>query len=168
MAFKNWDNELTEENLQEKIAVAKQAWKESEATEPRAESVHYDQSENLIIIKLKSGEIFSFPPKLAQGLAEASPEQLSDFWLPSSGSSIHWESLDVNFGIPELVAGIFGTKSWMTELSREIGQTTSTAKTRIVKESGKKGIRPKRIHQLINRTDLPKRFHQVRIHLRIH
>jgi hypothetical protein len=124
--LKNWDKELTKENLQEQIAIAKQAWKESEATEPRAESAHYDQYENLIIIKLKSGEIFSFLPKLAQGLAEASPEQLSDFWIPSSGSSIHWESLDVDFGIPELVAGIFGTKSWMVELARKGRQTTST------------------------------------------
>ncbi len=144
MAFRNWDKELTEENLREQIAKAKQAWKESEDTEPRAESVHYDESENLIIIKLKSGAIFSFPPRLAQGLEGASPEQLADVWLPPSGSSIHWESLDVDFGISELVAGIFGTKSWMAELGRKGGQITSSAKTTAARENGKKGGRPKK------------------------
>jgi Protein of unknown function (DUF2442) len=115
MTFKNWDLELTEDNLQEQIAQAKAAWKQAEAIEPRAESVHYNRSEDLIIIKLKNGAIFSFPPQLAQGLETASPEQLADFWLPPSGSSVHWENLDVDFGIPELIAGIFGTKSWMAD-----------------------------------------------------
>jgi hypothetical protein len=99
MTFRNWDKELTEENLREQIAKAKQAWKEAEATEPRAESVHYNESENLIIIKLKSGAIFSFPPRLVQGLENASPEQLTDVWLTPSGSSIHWESLDVDIEV---------------------------------------------------------------------
>lgn len=111
MAFRNWDKELTEENLQEQIARAKQAWKTAEATELRAESVEYDRSEDLIVIKLKNAAIFCFPPRLAQGLGGASPEQLADVWLPPNGSSVHWESLDVDFGIPELIAGIFGTKS---------------------------------------------------------
>ncbi|WP_333106942.1 DUF2442 domain-containing protein, partial [Microcoleus sp. S13_D1] len=70
---------------------------------------------DLIVIELKNGAIFCFPPKLAQGLEGASPEQLADVWLPPSGSSVHWESLDVDFGIPELLAGIFGTKSWRAD-----------------------------------------------------
>ncbi|MCC3420839.1 MAG: DUF2442 domain-containing protein [Microcoleus sp. PH2017_07_MST_O_A] len=113
MVYRNWNKELTEENLREQIAQAKQTWKTAEAIKPRAESVHYNQSEDLIVIKLKNGAIFCFPPRLAQGLESASPEQLADLWLPPSGSSVHWESLDVDFGIPELIAGIFGTKSWM-------------------------------------------------------
>jgi hypothetical protein len=113
MVFRNWQKELTEENLLAQIAKAKEAWKNAEDTEPRAESVQYNQSEDLIVIKLKNGTIFCFPPSLAQGLEGASPEQLADVWLPPSGSSVHWESLDIDFGIPELLAGIFGTKSWM-------------------------------------------------------
>ncbi|CBN58704.1 MULTISPECIES: DUF2442 domain-containing protein [Kamptonema] len=144
MVIRNWDKELTEENLREQIAKAKQAWKQAEATEPRAESVHYNQSDDLIVIKLKNGAIFSFPPRLAQGLEGASAEQLADLWLPPSGSSVHWESLDVDFGIPELVAGIFGTKSWMAELGKKGGQVTSSAKTIAARKNGKKGGRPKK------------------------
>lgn len=144
MAFKNWDKQLTEENLLEQIVKAKEAWKQAETTEPRAESVQYNRSEDLIIIQLKNGAIFSFPPKLAQGLEAASPEQLADVWLPPSGSSVHWESLDVDFGIPELIAGIFGTKSWMAELGRKGGKATSSSKSAAARKNGKKGGRPKK------------------------
>jgi Protein of unknown function (DUF2442) len=144
MISRNWNKELTEENFLEQIAKAKEAWKQAEATEPRAESLHYNQSEDLIVIKLKNGAIFSFPPQLAQGLENASPEQLADVWLPPSGSSVHWESLDVDFGIPELIAGIFGTKSWMAELGRKGGKATSTSKSAAARQNGKKGGRPKK------------------------
>ena len=144
MAFKNWDKELNEKNLREQIVKAKEAWKQAEATEPRAESLQYDRSENLITIKLKNGAIFSFPPQLGQGLGGASPEELADVWLPPSGSSVHWESLDVDFGIPELIAGIFGTKSWMAELGRKGGKATSSSKSTAARQNDKKGGRPKK------------------------
>lgn len=139
------EQELIEENLLEEIAKAKQAWQEAEATEPRAISVKYDQDQDLIVIHLKNGSIFSFPPRLAEGLAEATPEQLADVWIPPSGKSIHWDSLDVDFGIPELVRGIFGTKSWMAELGRKGGQSTSKAKSEAARKNGKKGGRPKKV-----------------------
>jgi Protein of unknown function (DUF2442) len=144
MIFPNWEKELTEENLKEEIARAKTAAKQANATEVRAESVHYDRSGDLVVIKLKNGAIFSFPPRLAQGLENATPEQLDDVWLSASGSSIHWESLDADFNIPGLVAGIFGTKTWMSELGRKGGQTTSNAKSTAARENGKKGGRPKK------------------------
>lgn len=144
MIFKNWELELTEENLKEGIAKAKEAGKKADATEARAESVQYDQDNDLIVIQLKNGAIFSFPPKLAQGLEAATPEQLADVWIPPSGSSVHWESLDADFGIPELLAGIFGTKSWMAELGRKGGQVTSSAKSAAARKNGKKGGRPKK------------------------
>ncbi len=148
MAFKNWEIELTPENLKEEIARAKAAGEKADATQPRAESVHYDKSDDLIVIRLRNGAIFSFPPKLAQGLEGASPEQLADIWIPPSGSSVHWESLDVDFSIPELIAGIFGTKSWMAELGRKGGQATSSAKSAAARKNGKKGGRPRKNNTL--------------------
>jgi hypothetical protein len=144
MVFPNWENELTEENLKEEIARAKTAAKQANASEVRAKSVHYNRSTELVVIKLKNGATFSFPPKLAQGLENATPKQLDDVWLSASGNSIHWESLDADFSIPGLIAGIFGTKTWMSELGRKGGQTTSSAKSTAARENGKKGGRPKK------------------------
>jgi DNA invertase Pin-like site-specific DNA recombinase len=151
MAFKNWEIELTPENLKEEIARAKAAGEKADATQPRAESVHYDKSDDLIVIRLRNGAIFSFPPRLAQGLEGASPEQLADSWIPPSGSSVHWESLDVDFSIPELIAGIFGTKSWMAELGRKGGQATSSAKSAAARKNGKKGGRPRKNNTLASK-----------------
>ncbi|GBO55547.1 hypothetical protein APA_3698 [Pseudanabaena sp. lw0831] len=86
---------------------------------------------------------------MVQGLGEATPEDLSDVWLDGSGSSVHWERLDVDFDIVGLVAGIFGTKSWMSELGRKGGQATSPTKAESSRNNGKKGGRPKKALQQI-------------------
>jgi hypothetical protein len=116
---RKWNKELTAEALEKEIALAKTAYKQAEATEPRAESVYYDRDSDLIVINLKNGARFSFPPKLAQGLENASAEQLSDVWVSTSGRSVHWDSLDADFSVANLVAGIFGTKVWMSELTKD-------------------------------------------------
>lgn len=147
MAFKNWNNLISEEELDAQIARAKAATQEADATEPRAASVRFDRSSELIIISLKNGAFFGFPPTLVQGLGDASPEDLDDVWLDASGSSVHWERLDADFNIAGLVAGIFGTKAWMSHLGRKGGQTTSPAKAESSRNNGKKGGRPKKLLQ---------------------
>ena len=148
MAFKNWNNLISEEELDAQIARAKAATQEADATEPRAASVRFDRSSELIIISLKNGAFFSFPPTLVQGLGDASPEDLDDVWLDASGSSVHWERLDADFDITGLVAGIFGTKAWMSQLGCKGGQATSEAKAKASRDNGKKGGRPKKLLQI--------------------
>ena len=147
-AFKNWNNLISEEELDAQIVSAKAVAQESDATEPRATSVRFDRLSRLIVISLKNGAFFSFPPTLVQGLAEATAEDLDDVWLDASGSSVHWERLDADFDITELVAGIFGTKAWMSQLGRKGGQATSEAKAKASRDNGKKGGRPKKLLQI--------------------
>lgn len=147
MAFKNWNNLITEEELDAQIVSAKATAQESDATEARATSVRFDRSSGLIVISLKNGAFFSFPPTLVQGLGEATPEDLDDVWLDASGSSVHWDRLDADFNITGLVAGIFGTKVWMSQLGRKGGEATSPAKAESSRNNGKKGGRPKKILQ---------------------
>jgi hypothetical protein len=144
MALKNL---VTEDELDAQIASAKAAAQEADNTEPRAVSVRFDQASNLVVIALKNGAFFSFPPSLVQGLEQASPEALNDVWLGASGSSVHWDSLDADFDIAGLVAGIFGTKSWMIELGRKGGRSTSSVKAEAARNNGKKGGRPKKVVQ---------------------
>lgn len=148
MAFKNWTNLIIEEELDAQIVKAKVASKKADTTEPRAASVRFDQSSGLIVIALKNGAFFSFPPNLVQGLGEASPEDLNNVWLNASGSSVHWGRLDADFEITGLVAGIFGTKAWMSELGKKGGQATSLAKSEASRNNGKKGGRPKKSLQM--------------------
>ena len=125
-------------------AKAREAAAIANAVEPRAVSAYYDQSSDSeallrlrsisesspkgrrqrrtsvsadrIIINLKSGATFSFPPELAQGLAGASPEDLAEVEVTPSGDGLHWEKLDADFSVPALLAGVFGTEAWMAQI----------------------------------------------------
>jgi hypothetical protein len=65
---------------------------------------------------LKSRATFSFPPEIAQGLAGASPEDLAEVEVTSSGDGLHWEKLDADFSVPALLTGVFGTDAWMAQI----------------------------------------------------
>jgi hypothetical protein len=108
--------DLDEATLKAAIAKAKEATALANATEPRAESAYYDQSSDRIVINLKSGATYSFPPVLAQGLAGASPEDLAEVEVTPAGDGLHWEKLDADFSVPALLAGVFGTDAWMAQL----------------------------------------------------
>lgn len=103
-------------NLGEAIATAREAATIANAVEPRAESAYYDESSDRIIINLKSGATFSFPPELAQGLAGACPEDLAEVEVTPSGDGWHWEKLDADFSVSALLAGVFGTEAWMAQI----------------------------------------------------
>jgi hypothetical protein len=50
--------------------------------------------------------------------------------------------------VPALVAGIFGTKRWMTgELARIAGRVRSPAKASAARANGAKGGRPRKVGQ---------------------
>lgn len=100
------------EQYQRAVEAANQA----SATEPQAVSVHYDNINRLIVIRLNSGASFNFPPDIAQGLASASPEDLAAVEITPSGMGLHWENLDADFSVSGLLSGRFGTKAWMTAL----------------------------------------------------
>ena len=135
----------SEAEILAQLPVAAQRGRIAAATEPRAKSVSYDPATGRIAIELTNGCLFAFPPALAQGLGSASPEELATGTVMPGAESIYWECLDVGFSIPNLVAGSFGTKTWMREMGRTGGRVRSSAKTAAVRENGKKGGRPKKL-----------------------
>jgi hypothetical protein len=77
---------------------------------------------------------------LAQGLEGASDADLAAMEILGNGYGLHWPSLDVDLAVPDLMAGLLGTRSWM---ARKAGSTTSKAKAKAARENGKKGGRPR-------------------------
>ncbi len=110
-------------------------------TEPRAKTARYDKQNNRMIVDLTNGCTFAFPPKMAQGLETALDEDLAAVEILGNGYGLHWEALDVDLSVPGLLAGIFGTKSYM---ARRAGQATSPAKAAASRENGRKGGRPRK------------------------
>jgi uncharacterized protein DUF2442 len=97
---------------------AKKAAARADRIEPRAKSARYDRRTNRVVVELRNGATFMFPAELAQGLAGASPKDLAEVRITPSGEGLRWPSLDADFSLPSLLAGEFGSKSWMAKLSR--------------------------------------------------
>lgn len=144
MNIKHCTQKITPEVLKQKIDQAKATYIELEQTEPRAELAEYDDFNKKLIIKLKNEVEFRIPVALIEGLSKASPKDISDVYVSLTGDSIHWEKLNLDFGIPELISGIFGTKVWMSELGKRGGSKSTQAKSNAARENGKKGGRPKK------------------------
>jgi hypothetical protein len=108
---------MTRPSETEMTAAAERGWNAS-VTEPRAQTARYDAADGRVAIELTNGCTFAFPPARLQGLGSATVEELAAVEVLPGGESIYWESLDVGFSVPNLVAGSFGSEAWMRELAR--------------------------------------------------
>lgn len=108
---------------------------------PHAAAARYDAKSGRIMVDLVNGATFAFPPHLAQGLEEATPDELAEIEISGAGYGLHWPRLDVDLAVPALLNGIFGTAKWM---ARQAGQATSPAKAAAARANGAKGGRPRK------------------------
>lgn len=109
---------LTEAEITRQITKATRRGAEELLTEPLATSVRFDRRSRSVVIKLNKGSTLCVPVELLQGLAGASLKDLSQIEIPNPGCEIEWPTLDQQFTIQGLLAGRFGTRSWMAALSR--------------------------------------------------
>lgn len=106
-----------------------------------AKSARYDRQTKRVVLELTNGSTFAFPARLAQGLDGAAEADLADIEVWGEGYALRWEKLDVDFTVPGLVAGIFGTRKYMAQLA---GRATSNEKAAAARANGKKGGRPRK------------------------
>jgi len=131
-----------DEEVQKQFAEATRRAAEADRVEPRAVGASYDKKAARIVVEMSTGVVVSIPPGLLQGLADASSSDLSKVTVSPQGTSLHWETLDADFSVSGLLAGIFGTRVWMAEIGRKGGRTTSEAKAAASRANGRKGGRP--------------------------
>ncbi|WP_414900782.1 DUF2442 domain-containing protein [Sphingomonas flavalba] len=114
-------------------------------TEPRATAARYNRKTGRVTVDLVNGCTYVFPSYLVQELSDASPDDLADVEVDGVGFNLHWPKLDADVYVPALVAGVFGTKDWMSKaLARQAGRSKSPAKTAASRANGAKGGRPKK------------------------
>jgi hypothetical protein len=110
-----------------------------------AVSARYDRRRSRVVVILNTGVELTFPTRLAEGLADASPENLADIEISPAGLGLHWPGLDADLYVPALLQGIFGSKSWMArQLGAEGGRSRTVAKIAASRENGRKGGRPRK------------------------
>jgi hypothetical protein len=115
-----------------------------QASALRAQAARYDKRKKLIVIDLVNGSSFSFPPQLAQGLANARTAELADIEISPHGAGLHWPQLDADLTVEGLLAGLFGSRSWMPQHASKAGRVKSSAKAQAAKANGAKGGRPRK------------------------
>ena len=99
----------------------------------------------MILVELNSGVEIRFPVRLAQGLENGSPKDLSDIQIEARGLGLHWPSLDVDLYVPSLLQGVLGTRKWMMEIGRLGGRATTPAKAKASAKNGMLGGRPRKV-----------------------
>jgi hypothetical protein len=117
------------------------------AKTPIATAARYDRRIGRLVIDLSTGLSISFKPQAAQGLEEATPEQLTKIDISPSGLGLHFPIIDADIYLPGLLNGFFGSRRWMAaQLGKAGGSTTSPAKTAAVRANGRLGGRPKKVN----------------------
>src|SRR5262245_7543709 len=111
---------------------------------PWATGVRYDRRTRKVVIDLNNGCTLLLPPELAQGLGGATAAELANMRILGPGTTVSWPALDIQFSVTGLLAGVFGTRLWMSELGRAGGRVKSVAKSRAARRNGAKGGRPRR------------------------
>ena len=85
-------------------------------------------------------------PQDAQGLEDATPEQLRQIEISPSGFGIHFPKLDADLYIPALLEGFFGSRNWIaSRLGAQGGKARSAAKANAARKNGRLGGRPKKM-----------------------
>ena len=102
---------VTEQEL-EQAQVRAQALREA----GHAVSARFDRRRSRIVVRLSTGVEVAFSVGLAEGLADAGPEDLADIEISPTGLGLHWPRLDADLYVPALLEGVFGSKDWMAGL----------------------------------------------------
>lgn len=115
--------------------------READRIEPRARSAMYDRDQALVLVDLRGGYAFGFPPEHVPGLENASPAQLDRIRVSPSGDGLHWDELDAHASLTGLMAEALNLQEWAPRI---LGQARSEAKARAARANGVKGGRPRR------------------------
>jgi hypothetical protein len=124
----------------EQNEVAVREAREADRIEPRANSVRYDSARGLLLVELRSGFAFGFPPERVSGLEAANAKELGKVRISPSGDGLHWDDLNVDASLTGLMADALNLREWAP---RFMGQSRSEAKARAARLNGMKGGRPR-------------------------
>jgi hypothetical protein len=139
MATSDW----VEKELRDNYAKASRAGRRASRTEPRAVSASYLAREQALQIELTNGAMLRVPVRLIPSLRGAAPKDVQAVEVLGRGGGLHWEMLDLDLSVPALVASVFQGPTWMAELGRMGGRSSSEAKAAAARRNGRKGGRPR-------------------------
>jgi hypothetical protein len=137
----------TDFEKQNELAI--RAAREADRIEPRANAAIYDPTKGMLLVELRSGFAFGFPPERIPGLAGKTATKLSEVRISPSGDGLHWDDLDVQVSLTGLISEALRLSEWAPRI---MGQNRSEAKSRAARINGLKGGRPRQTPKPTRRT----------------
>ncbi|MBW3654563.1 MAG: DUF2442 domain-containing protein [Gemmatimonadetes bacterium] len=134
---------LSDEEILAQYDAACEAARVADLTEPRAKAAFYDPATGRIVVELKRGSAFAFPPALLKELAKRTPEELARVEVDPSGEALSWEEFDIDISVPGILVAILGDSMLKAFASRG-GSSKSERKAAAARENGRKGGRPRK------------------------
>ncbi len=101
----------------------------------RAVSARFDRRSHRITVRLYTGIEFSFDPRDAHGLREATADDFTGMVIDGVGDTLHIPRLDADFSITRLLEGFLGPMDWARQEARAAAS----------RENGKLGGRPRKV-----------------------
>jgi Protein of unknown function (DUF2442) len=125
-----------------KWQAARARWADERSARPIPIAVRFDRETGRIVVDFDNGATFLVPARALEGLETATADQLAEVELLGE-TGLHWETLDVDYTIQGLMAGIFGSRAFL-EAQRRGGQSRSPAKVAASRANGARGGRPRK------------------------
>ena len=129
--------------LRAKFEAAREASRIADLTEPRARDAFYDESTGRIVVELKRGASFAFPPSLYPELEGRTPQELARVEVSPSGEGLHWDEIDVHLATAGVLVTILGP-SMFRAFASVGGKTRTERKAAAARLNGAKGGRPRK------------------------
>lgn len=121
-------SQFTESEIQRQIAQATKRGEQRIRRDPLATAVRYHKPDRSVVIETNKGVTLTISVDRLQGLQDASDRDLSKVEILGPGVAIEWPTLDQQFSITGLLAGVFGTEAWMAEFNRSSGLAKAKTK----------------------------------------
>lgn len=134
---------LSDDELVRQIEAAREADRAAELAEPRARDARYDPASGRIVVELRQGAAFAFPPDMYPELAGRSAAQLQRVQPSPSGEGLSWPDLDVHVEVAGVLVRMLGN-AMLAAFARRGGSATSERKAAAARANGALGGRPRK------------------------